>query len=89
MVVCQKFFFFVVQSEFVYNGRLKMFSLGDFLCLRTPDTGQLNPLFYTFAEMRPIVNRVVAWQTNDWLAANAKFSALCTDNYYTTIHGQN
>ena len=42
--------------------------------IRTPNTGKLNPLFQTFAEGRPIVNRVVARQSTDWLAANALFS---------------
>ena len=49
-------------------------ALGAFLCIRTPNTGQLNPLFHTFAEFRPIVNRVVARQSIDWLAGNAHFS---------------
>ena len=35
-------------------------SLGDFLCIPTPNAGQLNPLFHTFAEFRLIVNRIVA-----------------------------
>ena len=48
--------------------------LGDFLCILTPNTGQLNPLFHTFAEFRLIVNRIVARQSTDWLAANAQFS---------------
>ena len=48
------------------------------MCIRTPNTGQLNPLFHTFAEFRPIVNRVVAWQSSDWLAANAQFSLMST-----------
>ena len=26
-------------------------SLGDFLCIPTPDTGQLNPLFYTLQNL--------------------------------------
>ena len=51
-----------------------LITLGDFLCIRTPNTDQLNPLFHTFAEFRPIVNRVVAQQSTDWLAANAQFS---------------
>ena len=50
-----------------------LLSLGDFLCIPTPNTGQLNPLFHTFAEFRLIVNRVVAQQSTDWLAANAQF----------------
>ena len=49
-------------------------TLGDFLCIPTLNTGQLNPLFHTFAEFRLIVNRIVAWQSTDWLAANAQFS---------------
>ena len=49
--------------------------LGYFLCIRTPNTGQLNLLFHTFAEFRPIVvNRVVARQSTYRLAANAHFS---------------
>ena len=49
-------------------------ALGDFLCFRTPNTGQLNPLFHIFAEFRPIVNKVVTWQSTNWLEANAQFS---------------
>ena len=42
------------------------FSLGAFLCIPTPNTGQLNPLFHTFPEVfRPIVNGVVARQFTD------------------------
>ena len=52
----------------------KPLPLGDFLCIQTPNTGQLNPPFHTFTEFRPIVNRIVAWQSTDWLAANAQFS---------------
>ena len=37
-------------------------------------TGQLNPLFHTFAEFRHIVNGVVVRQSADWLADNAQFS---------------
>ena len=48
--------------------------LGDFLCIPTPNTGQLNSLFHTFAEFRLIVNRIVARQSTDWLATNAQFS---------------
>ena len=48
--------------------------LGDLLCIPAPNTGQLNPLFHTFAEFRLIVNRIVARQSTDWLAANAQFS---------------
>ena len=51
-----------------------MITLGDFLCIRTPITGQLNPPFHTFAELRPIVNRVVARQSTDLMAVNAQFS---------------
>ena len=49
-------------------------ALGDFLCIPTPNTGQLNPLFHTFAEFRLIVNRITARQFTDWLATNAQFS---------------
>ena len=49
-------------------------ALGDFLCIQTLNTGQLNPPFHTFAEFRLIVNRIVARQSIDWLAANAQFS---------------
>ena len=49
-------------------------SLGDFLCIPTLNTGQLNPLFHTFAEFRLIVNSIVVRQSTDWLAANAQFS---------------
>ena len=48
--------------------------LGDFLCIPTLNTGQLNPLFHTFAEFRLIVNRIVARQSTDWLTANAQSS---------------
>ena len=58
-------------------------SLGDFLCIPTPNTGQLNPLFHTFVEFKLIVNRIVARQSTDWLAANAQFSP----NVQTTISG--
>ena len=34
----------------------------------------LNPMFHTFAEFRLIVNRIVARQSTDWLAANEQFS---------------
>ena len=44
------------------------------MCISTLNTGQLNPLFHTFAEFRLIVNRIVARQSTDWLAANVKFS---------------
>ena len=49
-------------------------SLGDFLCIWIPNTGQLNPLFHTYAEFRPIVNRVVVQQSTDWLAAYVQLS---------------
>ena len=44
------------------------------MCIPTPNTGQLNPLFHTFPEFRLIVNRIVTWQSTDWLVANAQFS---------------
>ena len=34
----------------------------------------IESLFHTFAEFRLIVNRIVARQSTDWLAANAQFS---------------
>ena len=49
-------------------------ALEDFLCILTPNAGQLSPLFRTFAGFRLIVNRIVAWQSTDWLAADAQFS---------------
>ena len=42
--------------------------------ISTPNTGQLNSLYHTFGEFRLIVNRTVARQSTDWLAANAEFS---------------
>ena len=78
------FFQFVFQEQLAKTDRLKMLkvricilqplSLGDFLCIPTPNTGQLNPLFHTFAEFRLIVNRIVVRQPTDWLAANVQFS---------------
>ena len=56
----------------VFQSRQFIRPIGDFLCIRTPNTGQLNPLFHTFAEFRPIVNRVVVRQSTDLLAANAQ-----------------
>ena len=64
------FVFFVFFTRTKGSG----ISLGDFLCIPTPNTGQLNNLFHTFAELRLIVNRIVARQSTDWLAANAQFS---------------
>ena len=51
-------------------------TLGDFLCIPTPNPGQLNPLFHTFVEFRLIVNRIIARQSTDWLGANAQFSPI-------------
>ena len=34
----------------------------------------IESLFHTFAEFRLIVNRIVARQSTDWLAANTQFS---------------
>ena len=59
---------------FTFLCTLKVHSLGDYLCIRTLNTDQLNLLFHTFAEFSPIVNMVVARQSTDWLAANAQFS---------------
>ena len=39
--------------------------LGDFLCIPTSNTGQLNPLFHTFAEFRLIVKHgspLIGWR---------------------------
>ena len=44
------------------------------MCISAPNTGQLNPLFDTFAEDILIVNRIVARKFTDWLAANAQLS---------------
>ena len=60
--------------EIKYDGLLTPNTLGGFLCIPTPNTCQLNPLFHTFAEFRLIVNRTVAQQSTDWLATNAQFS---------------
>ena len=49
--------------------------LENFLCIQTLSKGQLNPLFQTFAEFRPLVNRVVARRSTDCLAANSQFSS--------------
>ena len=45
-----------------------------FLCIPTPNTGQLYSPFHTFAEVRLIVKRIIARQSTDWLATNAQFS---------------
>ena len=55
-------------------------SLAALLCIRTPNTGQLNPLFNTFLELRPVVNSVVARQSTNWLATNAQFSPNAENN---------
>ena len=62
---------FIVDGTITYADRI---TWGPHLCIQTPNTVQLNPLFHTYAEFRPIVNRVVAPQSTDWLAANAQFS---------------
>ena len=75
--VIQLIFERVFEESLCSNNAKEVFyiiSLGDFLRIRTPNTDQLNPLFYTFAEFRLIVNRIVALQSTDWLAANAQFS---------------
>ena len=59
---------------YFWNHKSSLKSSGNFLCIRTPNTGQLNPLFHIFEEFRPIVNRVVARQSSDWLVASAQFS---------------
>ena len=75
----------VVSSNF--QGHLWPGSLGDLLCILTPNTGQLNPLFHTFAEFRLIVNRIVVRQSTDWLAANAQFSpnVQCSNFHFPKI----
>ena len=55
------------------------------MCIPTPNTGQLNPLFHTFGEFRLIVNRIVARQSTDWLAANAQFSPNEVPPVYITV----
>ena len=60
-------------------------TLGDFLCISTPNKGQLNPLFHIFAEFRPIVHRVVARQSPFWSAGNAKFSPNRGLSFHNTI----
>ena len=52
------------------------------MCIRTPNTGQLNPLFHTFAEF---LNRVVARQSTDLLVANAQFSPNAPDLNFTSV----
>ena len=49
--------------------------LGYLLCIRTSSTDQLNPMFHTFAEYRPMVNRIVSPQSTDWLPTSGQFSA--------------
>ena len=51
------------------------------MCISKPNTGQLNLLFHTFAEFRLIVNRIVAQQSTDWLAANSQFSSNAQGTY--------
>ena len=68
--------FLALPSFWIRRGRI--FALGNFLCIPTPNADQLNPLFHTFAEFRLIVNRVEAWQSTDWLETNAQFSLSVT-----------
>ena len=49
-------------------------ALGAFLCIGTPNTGQLISLFHTFAEFRPISGLLCNNPNHYWLAANAQFS---------------
>ena len=63
--------------------------LGDFLYIPTLNTGQLNPLFHTFAEFRRIVDEVVVLRSTDWLAVSAQFCPLYTEgsqNLVTFLH---
>ena len=62
----------IVRPEVI--GMRMNVTLGDFLCILTLNTGQLNHLFHTFGEFRPIENRVVVWQSPDWFVDNAQFS---------------
>ena len=64
--------FIIADAAFLQN--LSTHTLGIRMCIRIPNTGQLNPLFHTSAEFGPIVNGVVVRQSTDWLAANAQFS---------------
>ena len=64
--------YFKYDSGNCIDGWLAGTSLGDFLCIPTPNTGQWNPLFHTVGEFRLIVNRIVVRQSTDWLAANAQ-----------------
>ena len=48
--------------------------LGAFLCIRTPNTGQLNSLFHIFAEFRPISGLPSYNPIYYWIAASAQFS---------------
>ena len=66
-------FNFLKNVTEMFANTLVFISLGDFLYIPTLNTGQLNPLFHTFAEFR-LMNRIVARQSTDWLAADAQFS---------------
>ena len=78
-----------MRLKIIYLSALRIFKnnkivrLGDLLWILTPNTGQLNPLFHTFAEFRLILNRIVPWQPTDWLAANAQFSP--NDDFNMTL----
>ena len=67
-------------------------TLGAFLCIGTPNTGQLNPLFHTFAEFRPISGLARYNPIYYWLAASAQFSPnanrLRLDSQQTTFWDQ-
>ena len=63
-----------VFGFFMIYVSVRLSALGDFLCISTPNTDQLNPPFHTFAELRLIMTKIVARQFTDWLAANAQFS---------------
>ena len=57
-----------MQGQYVYK------TLRTFLCIRTPNTGQLNSLFHTFAEFRPISGLLCYNPIYYWMAASAQFS---------------
>ena len=46
----------------------------DFLFIRTPNTGQMNSLFHTFVESRPISGLPRYNSIYYWLAASVQFS---------------
>ena len=51
-------------------------ALGAFFRIRTPNTGQLNSLFHTFAEFRPISGLPRYNPIYYWLAVSAQYSTM-------------